>query len=166
MILNNYWAWREANSHADDTQDYVSSMKDMNGTAVSMCGYNSTSASTDYIHNSLKSRSFTKDMIHYVTSDQSETKETDWELPTAIGVSDKTTSVISSLINGKLKYTFTCGGSNKTSEEIVIRKVCITKRIFVPNLWKEVLMAVVELSEPITVPAGSGYSIVIEMIEE
>ena len=105
MILNNYWAWKEAQertiSSMSTVQTYIKQIS--NGTYITVLGGKQSSGAQP------------TDNFRLTTV-------------TRVGILKSTYNSVSAYVNA--------------------------------------LMAIIELSEPITVPSGNGYSIVVEMIEE
>lgn len=165
MILNNYWAWREACENASVVGNQVTTnMKDTQGTPnIPMSCFQNYSS---YMEGSATNFGFKRNSLYIISSSEASITPNDYVLSNVLTATNATYSIICNLVDGKLVYTANIAGSNQTGNEYTIRKVGIVKKIYVPNTYTDVLMAVVELSEPITVPNGSGFSITVEMIEE
>ena len=67
-----------------------------------------------------------------------------------------------------MKYIFTCTGTNNNATDITIRKVGMKKALYncETNQRNYFLFAIIDLEEPIIVPAGQGYSITVDMTEQ
>lgn len=72
--------------------------------------------------------------------------------------------------NNKIKTIFTVGGVNNTSSAITITQVAIIKGLFDyhedNNTTYYTALAINNLDDPITVPAGQGFSLVYEWTEQ
>lgn len=168
MILNNYWAWREACERAIISDDVVTtSMIDTSGTRVTSFPSIYGNRNWTNLYEACSNECFRAHLSHRLSNENTSISENDYTINNLTGFRNQTISCICTLVDGKLNYTFTCGGVNNNASEQIITRIGITKSLIQGNAsWQVVLMAIVELSEPITVPPGSGYSIVIEMIEE
>lgn len=165
MILNNYWAWKEACENASIIGNSVTTnMRSTGGVNnISMSCFQNYS---QYMEASTTNFGFKRNSLYIISSSESSITPNDYTLSNVLTATNATYSITCNLVDGKLVYTANIAGSNQTGDEYTIRKVGIAKKIFVPNTYYDVLMAVVALSEPITVPNGSGFSITVEMIEE
>lgn len=166
MILNNYWAWREACENASVVGDNVTTnmtSTEGNKNILMSCFRNSSSS---YMEASATNFGFKRNSLYIISSSEASITPNDYVLSNVLTATNATYSIICNLVDGKLVYTANIAGSNQTGSEYTIRKVGIAKKIYIPTTYQDVLMAVVELSEPITVPNGSGFSITVEMIEE
>ena len=165
MILNNYWAWREACENASIVGNQVTTnMRSTGGSEnISMPCFQNYS---QYMEASANNFGFKRNSLYIISSSEASITPNDYVLSNVLTATNSTYNITCNLVDGKLVYTANIAGSNQTGNEYTIRKVGIVKKIFVPNTYNDVLMAVVELSEPITVPNGSGFSITVEMIEE
>lgn len=164
MIFNNFWAWREACERVNTSGNISTSMRNTGGAFIPMAGARSNS---EYLAYSSVNYGLTNNMTYYVSGYSGEINDpTRFVWPSEIGVYDKTISVVTTSENGKLRHVFTCKGNNKAPTSITISSIYITKSIYFLNDYDETLMFGTHLSEPITVPPGSGFSITVEMIEE
>ena len=169
MILNNYWAWKEAcdRSVISDSGSETTSMIDLDGIRVTTFATIYGNRNWGQSYEACSNECFRTHLSHRLSNENTPISENDYTINNLTGFRNQTTSCICTLVDGKLNYTFTCGGVNNNTSEQIITRIGITKSLIQANMsWQAVLMAIVELSEPITVPPGSGYSIVIEMIEE
>ena len=165
MILNNYWAWKEACENASIVGNQVTTnMTSTEGSKnINMSCFQNYS---QYMEASATNFGFKRNSLYLISSSEASITPNDYMLSNILVATNATNSITCNLVDGKLVYTANIAGSNQTGNEYTIRKVGIAKKIFVPNTYNDVLMAVVELSEPITVPNGSGFSITVEIIEE
>lgn len=165
MILNNYWAWREACENASVVSNQVpTNMTSTEGnTNINMSCFLNNSQFTEA---SATNFGFKRNSLYLISSSEASITPNDYMLSNILAATNATYNITCNLVDGKLVYTANIAGSNQTGSEYAIRKVGIAKKIYVPNTYQDVLMAVVELSEPITVPNGSGFSITVEIIEE
>lgn len=165
MILNNYWAWKEACENASIVGNQITTnMRNTGGVKnILMSCFQNYS---QYMEASTTNFGFKRNSLYIISSSEASITPNDYVLSNVLTAANATYSITCNLVDGKLVYTANIAGSNQTGNEYTIRKVGIAKKIFVPNTYNDVLMAVVELSEPITVPNGSGFSITVEMIEE
>lgn len=169
MILNNYWAWREACERAIISEEVAitTSMIDISGTRVTTFPTIYENRNWTSFYQACSNACFRTYLSHRLSDENTPISENDYTINNLTGFRNQTISCICTLIDGKLNYTFTCSGVSDNTSEQIITRIGITKSLMNTNVSRqEVLMAVVELSEPITVPPGSGYSITVEMIEE
>ena len=164
MILNNYWAWKEVqeravSSTASEIQTYI---KDTAGSFMKITGVKlSTSVE---LSNNFR---LTVNLLHYVSNETTQIDENDYSMNNLSSITDASTSCVCGIIDSKLTYTINISGTNSGSDSITITRVGLLKRIYNTSYtMQNALMAIIELSEPITVPSGNGYSITVEMIEE
>ena len=175
MILNNYWAWKYAietniyytyNQQAKDSTRQTT-IKGTDGQTYRMA---SNIAQGDYIIPNIK---MSGTLTHSVSESASEINVEDYALQDEISnISVTSTSLTYNNTNNSMKYVFSCNGTNNNSDAITIRKIGLKKRM---NTWNTssgaqenwyFLFAVVDLEGPITVPAGQGYTIVVDMTEQ
>lgn len=163
MILNNYWKWLEAAT----MHPITSSSNYCPCTFVDILG-NPYSRVTTVIDAKLNDFSFGIS-ARLGTGDNTLTAD-DYCLTSDISssVSNLICTMQSNVSNNGLNRVFTITGINSSNEEIEITEVGIQRIMYTD--WgvgsdKIALLAIAKLSEPIEVPVGEGFSIVLNWAE-
>ena len=183
MILNNYWEWQRqkeiggtVNSgvYADALRqtyikDYQGDFLSLSfiwlapGTTIAWWGTNS------YIYQNYM---ISSNCGFTISSSSEEISVDDYALPNEISHTNNSISVSVQNVDSALKQIVTCSGTNGTGDDVIIRKVGIWKRFFgvgsnnVSELKNKCYLAIVDLEEPIEVPAGKGFTITVDLTEQ
>lgn len=172
MLLNNYWHFKNyVDTHnmknEGDITVTVPNVKNTDGTNTTVrCNVSGSSGNTwlsiDY--------SIKQNLSCTITSDTTTINPAYYEAPNRLNDDDtkvagyKTTYSTNVRNNNKNVTTFTIQGINIDTSSFTITQIGIYKKIEFSN--KKILLALEELPDPITVPAGEGFTIIYEWTEQ
>lgn len=164
MILKNYWKWLHGVTYCVTTtqQTFNVGLYDMNGDNVTIIlgGRNNDNAN--------KNISWLYDMFVRLGTSETDTSESDYALNNDVTSSLSNLNFnIQSQGDENLRRTITITGANNTENAITLRQVAIGKTIYGESYTPyEVLFAIVNLNEAITVGSGDSFTIALEWIED
>ena len=184
MILQNYWKYKYTiNTITPEGQGTGSlntstSMIDTSGAAVSAV-QNYHNANFTYavpqLGYILENTKIIKNISLVFDSGDTEIEGDDYAMPDAIsGISDISLSVTYTGEAEDGKVTIAYSGTNSNAESITIKRVGVVKSIIkigedttisTDKVLTPVLIGYTDLEEPLTVPAGTGFTINLEWTE-
>lgn len=185
MILNNYWEWqrqketgRTQNSYNPNlgcVNTYIKNVSGDNIRALFLWSNNSYSSSSnwgDYLNFLYYNYIINTNWGFTVSSSENETTIDDYDVDSVLTHSDNNIQYALQNVDDTLRQIVTCSGSNNSNGTVTIRKIGIWKKFYeylptnVMGLGKNCYLVIVDLEEPIEVPAGKGFTIVVDMTEQ
>ena len=183
MILNNYWKWKNAlanttfvgTASANPQMNVTTNMFALNGSAVSMiCRLGDRNETFNAYFPKVAENFNLKSNIdlQFATADGS-IDETTYDTPSKISGITKislSATYVGSSDGGKCTIVYS--GTNTKNLSITIERVGIIKKIYHANSYysvegdfTSVLIGILDLAEPVTVPASMGFTLTVEWDE-
>lgn len=171
MILKNYWRWMQATQRYSvndtDTQKDIGLINISGNAQLMFTGMigSSVGASTQSMLASNRDLSLAK--FHLGTGDNTLTSD-DYCLTNDVTSSFSNMTVTSGWAsNDSYSRIYTVSGTNGTNAAITVTEIGITLKITADSDYNssEVMLAIVKLSEPITVASGDTFTVSFEWVE-
>lgn len=162
MILSNYWKFKNSlDTQAQDNNTVMNGMVSITGEAAGIAlGDNSC----------IVNYKFDNALIYKFGTGSNEYSSDAYALANDITSSIGNVSVsFNSSGNDTLSRIFSFSGTNTSESEITITEVGIVKRVGeYANMGKtnDILMAICQLTNPVTVPASGSFQIPVNWIEQ
>ena len=171
MILNNYWAIKGFTQQNAPTasSSYATTdigLKDLSGNAAGfpnqVNGSNTSAIAPNWIALYNASAKVGTGTAQPAADDY------DIDIDATDDFTNYTVTINSNANNGELTTVVTISGINTSGSDVTISEVLIYRELYNPQLSQQPKIAIVheKLSSPITVPNGSGFSLIISWKEK
>lgn len=163
MILNNYWKWLQViTMNGLNGQDCPCSIVNTNGDSLNTYCMSA--------NNNINPCQLTKDLAIKIGTGENTYTPDSYNLVNDItsSIDNLTFQMQSNCSNDQFIRTVLVSGDNSSANDITITEIGIQRKMYRSaggDVGTQVMLAIVQLETPITVPAGQGFTATVEWIE-
>lgn len=174
MLLNNYWHFKnfiDVYNMYYASPEAVSTIPNVKTTTNANAQVRRGIPSSSSYMNGFSDYSMKTNLTCTITSDTNPIDPTYYEAPNRLDSDNTKVSLYTVTYNSNVRNnnknvtTFTIQGVNVSSSSFTITQIGIYKNLKYQD-GKKILLALEELPDPITVPAGEGFTIIYEWTEQ